>query len=269
MLKFRNIFQKRCSVVGMVHVEALPGTPLFSGSVEKSVSKACKETEVYLKHNVGAIMIENMHDVPYVQSKHLGPEITATMSRVCSEMRKIIPDSVPFGVQVLACGNREALAIAKACAMNFVRVEGFVFSHIADEGITNANAGEVLRYRKQIQADDILVFTDIKKKHSSHYITRDISLIETAKAAEYFLSDGLILTGSATGVPAEENDLQQLKGAISLPILVGSGVTYDNLEKYLSADALIVGSYFKEGGKWSNEIDENRVGKFMNKMKSF
>nr|CAI5866336.1 unnamed protein product [Callosobruchus analis] len=212
-------------------------------------------------------MIENMHDVPYIQSKHFGPEITATMSRVCSEMRRIIPDSVPFGVQVLACGNKEALAVAKACAMNFVRVEGFVFSHIADEGFTNANAGEVLRYRKQMQADDILVFTDIKKKHSSHYITRDISLIETAKAAEYFLSDGLILTGSATGVPAEENDLQQLKGTTSLPILVGSGVTYDNIEKYLSADALIVGSYFKKGGKWWNEIDEDRVGNLMKKIK--
>ncbi|CAH1992479.1 unnamed protein product [Acanthoscelides obtectus] len=213
-------------------------------------------------------MIENMHDVPYVQSKHFGPEIPAAMSRVCSEMRKIIPDSTPFGVQILACGNKEALAVAKACAMNFVRVEGFVFSHIADEGFTDANAGHVLRYRKHIQAEDVLVFTDIKKKHSSHYITMDISLIETAKAAEYFLSDGVILTGSATGIPAEENDLHQLKENVTIPILVGSGITGDNLEKYLSADALVVGSYFKKDGKWFNEIDEERVRKFMNKKNS-
>lgn len=57
------------------------------------------------------------------------------------------------------------MAVAKACNMNFIRAEGFVFGHVADEGYTDANAGLILRYRKSIQADDILVFTDIKKKH--------------------------------------------------------------------------------------------------------
>lgn len=65
----------------------------------------------------------------------------------------------------MAGGNREALAIAKVCSLNFIRVEGFVFSHIADEGFMDANAGTLLRYRRNIQADNILVFTDIKKKH--------------------------------------------------------------------------------------------------------
>lgn len=105
-----------------------------------------------------------MHDVPYIQSKNFGPEVVSTMTRICTELRKVVADK-PMGVQVLACGNKEALAIAKACGLNFIRSEGFVFSHIADEGFTDANAGEVLRYRKYIQADDVLVLTDIKKKH--------------------------------------------------------------------------------------------------------
>lgn len=41
-----------------------------------------------------------MHDVPYVQSKHFGPEITATMSRICTELKKIIPKNKPIGIQV-------------------------------------------------------------------------------------------------------------------------------------------------------------------------
>ena len=56
--------------------------------------------------------------------------------------------------------------------LDFVRVEGFVFSHIADEGLMNACAGDLLRYRKQIGADDVLVFTDIKKKHRFVLITK-------------------------------------------------------------------------------------------------
>ncbi|KAJ8950627.1 hypothetical protein NQ318_010826 [Aromia moschata] len=260
MLKFKSLFNKQCSVIAMIHVDALPGTPLFSGSVDNIVKKACKEAEIYLSNRVDGILVENMHDVPYVQSKYFEPEVTASMTRICTELRKIIPKYIPFGLQVLAGGNKEALSIAKVCSMNFIRAEGFVFR------FTDADAGLLLRYRKKIEAEDVLVFTDIKKKHSSHAITSDVSLIETAKAAEFFLSDGIILTGTSTGNPADVEELQGLKGNINLPVLIGSGVTYENLENYLSADALIVGSHFKRDGKWNNEVDEERIRNFMNKI---
>jgi len=66
---------------------------------------------------------------------------------------------------VLSCGNKEALAVAKACSFDFIRAEGFVFGHIGDEGYTDANAGRLLRYRKHIEAENVLIFADIKKKH--------------------------------------------------------------------------------------------------------
>lgn len=69
------------------------------------------------------------------------------------------------GFQVLAGGNEEALAIAKACSLEFIRAEGFVFGHIADEGYIDADAGKIMRYRRYIEADEVKVFTDIKKKH--------------------------------------------------------------------------------------------------------
>ena len=61
--------------------------------------------------------------------------------------------------------NKEAVAVAQAVEADFVRVEGFVFSHVGDEGWMDSCAGDLLRYRKAIGADDILIFTDIKKKH--------------------------------------------------------------------------------------------------------
>ncbi|XP_066257655.1 uncharacterized protein F13E9.13, mitochondrial [Euwallacea similis] len=265
MLKFRKLFHKRCSIVGMIHVKPLPGTPLFQNNIDHIVENACTEVEIYLKNKLDGIIVENMHDVPYIQSSNFGPEITATITRICTEIRKIVPTTVPCGIQVLSCGNKEALAVAKACSFNFIRAEGFVFSHIGDEGFTDANAGNLLRYRKFIQAEDILVFADIKKKHSSHAITSDISLIETAQAAEYFLADGLILTGTSTGIPAKVNELLELKKVSKLPILIGSGVTVENLIRYRTADALIIGSHFKEEGLWSNRIDPERVREFMEK----
>ena len=86
------------------------------------------------------------------------------MSVICNEVKKEA-NNLPCGVQILAGANKEALAVAKAAGLQFIRAEGFVFSHIADEGTMNSDAGELLRYRKQIEADNILVFTDIKKKH--------------------------------------------------------------------------------------------------------
>lgn len=94
-----------------------------------------------------------------------------------------------------------------------------------------------------------------------------MSLLETAKAAEFFDADGLILTGSATAVPADSGELQVLKQNCSLPIIIGSGVTRDNLKEYMQADALIIGSHFKEGGNWRNPVSDRTVAEFMEQVK--
>ena len=102
--------------------------------------------------------------------------MVAAMASVGSEIRRAVP--LPLGVQVLAGANREALAVAHACGASFVRVEGFVFAHVADEGLIESGAGDLLRYRRKIGADGIRVFADIKKKHSSHALTSDVDLEE-------------------------------------------------------------------------------------------
>lgn len=206
-----------------------------------------------------------MHDIPYIKSTQLGPEVISSMTAAAIEVRKIL--KCPIGIQVLAGGGREAVAIAKSANLNFIRNEGYVFSHIGDEGFIDSNAGSLLRYRKMIDADDILVFNDIKKKHSSHSITSDITLLETAHAAKFFKSDGIILTGKSTG---DATDLDEVKiisknrDKLKMPLLIGSGVTRENVIDYIGiTDALILGSYFKVDGYWENEIDVKRVCDFM------
>uniref|UniRef100_A0A8C6JXM0 Uncharacterized protein n=1 Tax=Melopsittacus undulatus TaxID=13146 RepID=A0A8C6JXM0_MELUD len=147
--------------------------------------------------------------------------------------------------------------------LDFIRAEGFVFSHVADEGIINACAGNLLRYRKQVGAENIQVFADIKKKHSAHALTVDVSVAQTALAAELFLADGVILTGTATGLPTDPQELKEVKDTVKIPALVGSGVTLENVMNYLDANALIIGSHFKKEGYWANAVDPNRVKKFM------
>ena len=95
----------------------------------------------------------------------------------------------------------------------------------------------------------------------------DVDIIETAKAAEFFLSDGVILTGTSTGKEADIDELKKVRGAVKIPVLIGSGLTANNIEKYFpAADAFIIGSYFKQDGDWRKKADTERVKVLMNKI---
>lgn len=222
------------------------------------------EAHLYTRHRLDGLMLENMHDVPYVRAAHLLPETTASMTRLAVAMRRIAPPATACGIQILAGGNREALAVALAADLQFIRAEGFVLAHIADEGLHDACAGPLLRYRRHIGADGVLVFADLQKKHSSHAITADVTLLEAAHMAGFFQVDGVVLTGRATGEATRAHDVDAVFGHVEQPVLIGSGVTAANVhEYYRRSDALIVGSAFKEGGVWSNELSEKRIADFM------
>jgi membrane complex biogenesis BtpA family protein len=238
----------------MLHLGALPGTPAASQSIETLIEAALTEAKIYKDAGFTALAIENMHDRPYLKGG-VGPEITAAMTALARDVKR--ETGLPLGVQVLAAANREALAIAHAAGADFVRVEGFVYAHVADEGVIESSAGDLLRYRRAIGAERVLVFADIKKKHSAHAITADVSIVETAKAAEFFLADGVIVTGASTGEPASPDEVRDVVRAARVPVLVGSGVTAANLPQFSTAHGLIVGSSVKQGGVWCNPLDRD------------
>lgn len=254
-ISFKDYIKGRKIIVGMIHVPALPGTPNSNLSSDDIIKKSVEEAEVYKSRGIKVLAIENMHDIPY--TKNVGPEVTALMAVIGSEIKKL---GLYCGIQILAGANKEALAVAKAANLDFIRAEGFVYAHVADEGYIESCAGDLLRYRKAIGAENVLVFTDIKKKHSSHAITADVSISETAHTAEFFLSDGVIVTGVSTGTEADLEEVKQVRKAVKIPVLIGSGITTENLKNYYNyADIFIVGSYIKKQGYWKNDLDVSRI----------
>lgn len=250
----------------MVHAGALPGSPRSKLPVDALAEAAVTEAQIYADAGIDAVLVENMHDRPYLNGD-AGPEIVAAMTRIGHAVKAAT--RIPCGMQILAAANRQALAAAHAGGLDFVRVEGFVYVHVADEGIIESCAAELLRYRKQIGADSIQIVADIKKKHSSHSITADTDIAATAKAAEFFLADALIVTGTSTAKPADLDDLRSVRSASSLPLVVGSGVTSANAKGFLdNADAVIVGSDLKESGDWRNPVSADRVSRFMDALKA-
>jgi membrane complex biogenesis BtpA family protein len=249
----------RHGLIGMVHVRALPGTPFSRLALNEIVRIAVDEAVMLEGCGFDGVIVENMHDRPYLHGTH-GPETVAAMTRVACAIRERLP-KLMMGVQVLSGGNKEALAIALAADAQFIRCENFVFAHVADEGLlTKAEAGELLRYRRHIGAAHIQVWCDIKKKHASHAITADLTIGDAAEGARFFGADAVIVTGTATGKPTDPRDIDRVKRATpGQRVYVGSGVSADNLTEFLAkGDGVIVGSELKRGGVWSNDLDEQR-----------
>lgn len=252
-----SLFDGRKPLVGVIHVGALPGAPRSRVGVDELTDTAVREAVVYRDGGVDALMIENMHDVPYLRGS-VGPEVVAAMAVVGRAVKT--ESKLPVGVQILAGANVEAIAVAHAAGLDYVRVEAYTFAHVADEGIIESSAAELLRFRRKIGADGVRVWADVKKKHAAHAITADVSLGETAAAVEFMLGDAVIVTGSTTGEPPRASDVREAKSHCRIPVLLGSGVTVENVsEFYDTADGFIVGSYFKESGLWSNTVERGRV----------
>jgi membrane complex biogenesis BtpA family protein len=256
-----SLFTNSKPVIGVIHIAALPGAPTNALPVSEIIAQAVREAAIYRDCGVDGVIIENMHDTPYLRGS-VGPEIVAAMAVIGAAVKT--ESRLPTGVQILAGANIEAMAVAHAADLDFIRAEGFAFAHVADEGVIQSSAAALLRYRKMIGADRVKVWADVKKKHSSHAITADVSLGATAEAVEFMRGDAVIVTGSVTGEAPKLADVQEAKAHCRLPALLGSGIDADNIaDFYQAADGFIIGSYFKVDGHWANPVDAERVRRLM------
>lgn len=248
--------------IGMVHLRPLPGTPRNSQSIDAIVATAVREGKMLSEAGFDAILVENMHDLPYLL-RTVGPEIVASMAVATRAVVDAV--DVPVGVQVLAGANREAISVAHAAGADFIRAEGFAYASVADEGIfAEADAGPLLRFRRTIGAEHIAIWADVRKKHSAHALTADLSMADLVSGTHFAGADAIIITGAHTGSPASETDIDAARAASPLPVMVGSGVTSESLPDLRNrANGVIVGSALKIDGHWENELDPERIRRFI------
>ena len=222
---------------------------------------ALADLDVYKRAGVDSILFENDHDLPYIQPP-LDENGVALMTSIAKAARERFEG--PIGIQMLEAANITSLEIAAEADLDYIRVEAFVFAHVGGSGIINGSAGKILRRRKELGAEHIQVFADVKKKHGSHSLTIDLDIKDEIRQAEFFLVDGVIVTSQFTGIHPDKNDLIKAKSATKLPVLIGSGMTAENIQDYLPlADGFIVGSYFRKDGKFLEKLEPERLNQFM------
>lgn len=249
-------------VVGMLHLPPLPGAPRYAGDAVSAPSTVLRDAEALAEGGVHGLMLENFGDVPFYPGR-VPAHVVAQMTAIACEVRRRFPQ-VPLGINVLRNDGRSALAVAQACGARFIRVNVLCGARVADQGVLEAIAHDLLRDRVMLGASDIRILADVDVKHSAPLAARSLA-DEVADTLHRGLADGLIVSGSGTGQATDPAHVIEAKRhAGSTPVFVGSGVTAQSVEAFRGhADGVIVGTALKADGVPSNAVSLQRVCEFM------
>jgi hypothetical protein len=248
--------QSGATLIGVVHLLPLPGSPRWGGHFQDIIGRAVADARAYERGGASAVFLENFGDIPFAKSG-VGPETVAAMAAAGRAVREAV--GLPIGFNVLRNDAQAALALCAACGGSFIRVNVHTGAMLTDQGIIEGAACQTIRYRRQI-CPKAMILADV---HVKHAVPLGASRIEECArdAVERGLADGLIVSGTGTGVAADVADLERVHRICpATRLFLGSGVTVQNVREYLPlADGFIVGSSLKVGGRVGNPVDARRV----------
>src|SRR5438067_2035587 len=191
----------RKAIFGMVHIRALPGAPLFGGSIDEVIDAAIADAGALIAGGCDGIVFENFGDRPF--RKHVDPETVASMTRLITECAPRI--TIPFGVNVLRNDARAALAVAAATGASFIRINIHVGAMSTDQGIIEGEAADTVRLRATL-APGVLIFADHLVKHATpigEHSARDLR--------KSGLANVIIISGRETGAPTDAGRLASVR----------------------------------------------------------
>src|SRR5438128_7686317 len=226
------------TIIGMVHLPPLPGSPRWDGSMARVVESALADARALVEGGVDAVLVENFGDAPFTPGR-VEPATVAAMSVVAAEVRKALPRT-HLGVNVLKNDARAALAVACAVGGEFIRVNVHAGAVLADQGIVQSDAYHTLRDRRLLGAD-VRLFADVQGKHAVPLGPVELEQ-EARDLVHRGLADALVVSGKATGEATPLGDVKRVRTVVpDVPVLVGSGVTPDTIAEILTlADGVIV-----------------------------
>ena len=238
----RKTFQEFCrpAAIGMIHLQPLPGSPRWQGSLQAVLDAALADARTLSEAGFTALMVENYHDIPF-HPENVPPETVAALTRCVGELHGQFP-ALRMGVNVLRNDAASALGIAAATGADFIRVNVHTGAAATDQGPLTGRAWETLRKRRELGID-VGILADARVKHARPLVERPLAE-EAQDLRLRGLADAVIVTGVATGAAADPEVLREVRQALpDCPLLVGSGADAGTVGSLLEhADGCIVGS---------------------------
>ena len=252
-------------VIGMLHLPALPGSPLSRRNLDQIRDSLLRDAETLAEGGVHGLMMENFGDVPFYPDR-VPAHVIAQMTMLACKVRQTV--DLPLGINVLRNDGRGALAVAHACGASFMRVNVLCGARVADQGLIQGIAHNLLRERAILGATNVKIFADVDVKHSAALAERPLQ-DEVADLIERALADAIVVSGASTGKATDPAKARLVKRIASdTPVFIGSGITPETIRQFLdSSDGFIVGTALKKGGRATNAVELSRVRSLMRSLR--
>lgn len=265
MGNFQRVFGPSKPVIGMVHLAAMPGTPLYDPDAGVAGMIAAARADLSALQDAGfdAVMFGNENDRPYEFA--VDTATTATMACVIGHLAREI--TVPFGVNVL-WDPISTIALAAATGAAFAR-EIFTGTYASDMGPWTPDAGRAMRYRDRLGRQDLALLYNVSAEFADSLDRRPLP--DRARSAVFSsIPDAVLVSGAITGEAARMEDLEAVKAALpGTPVLANTGVKHDTVAQVLDiADGCIVGSSLKVDGDTWKPVDPDRAKGFMSRARA-
>ncbi len=248
-------FERVPYIIAVTHIGPLPGNPRYGGSLEDAIEKAVADARAAEEGGADGIIVENYLDHPYPKDE-AGPLKVAAMAVIVREVVKAV--SIPVGVSLLRNCAPEAAAVAHAAGASYIRVNALAQTVVSDQGILEPVAYR-LATAEALMKWSPFVMADVNVKHAAPLAPRPLREVieETVTRGG---AGAVIITGPATGRPPTPAEVEEARKHLpsGADLVVGSGITPDNIRHYLShADGFIVGTYLK-GSNGKIEVEKVR-----------
>jgi len=268
------------AVIGMLHAPPLPGSPGYRGDFTVVCDAVRRDAAAWLAGGLGeadqdqaignGLMLENFGDVPFFPGR-VPSEVVAFLTRLANEIKQEIGNAVRLGINVLRNDGESALAVAAATGAAYVRVNVLTGAVVTDQGLIEGDAARLLRRRREMEAEQIEIWGDLRVKHAAPLghgacggwrpIEEDVEELVLRAGA-----GGVIVSGTGTGKATDPDELKAVRSAMdrlrdqAVPIWVGSGASAETAASLLEyADGLIVGTSVKINGQLGRPVDAERV----------
>lgn len=259
-----KLFGVEKPVVGMCHMQAMPGDPKFDAAKGLTwvYEQARADTLALQDGGIDAIMFSNEFSLPYLTKVETAT--VACMAAIIGELKREI--NVPYGVNVL-WDPSASLDLAMATGAQFVR-EIFTGVYASDFGLWNTNVGEVVRHQHRIGAKHVRLLFNIVPESAVYLGGRQIGDIARSTVFNN-QPDALCVSGLTAGAETSAQTLKLVKKAVpDTPVFANTGVRLDNVEEQLRvADGAVIGTAFKQDGNTWNPIEIERVIAIMEKVR--
>ena len=248
---------KRKTVLGMVHLPPLPGTPFydegsFQHTLEVAVASACALAE----GGADGCLVQTVDRV-YATGEESDPARTAAVALIVNAVAAATGEGFQIGVQLMANALKASLAVAKVAGGSYIRAGALVGATLTPHGMVEARPLEVMDYRVKIGAQQVKVIAEVESMHF-RWFGGDRPVAQVARAARGAGADAVPL-----GHPDEDTTLQMIatvrEAVPGLPVILAGYTNHGNAARLLAAaDGAYVGTCLERGG-WGGQIDPGRV----------